>query len=126
MNGFSHNIFYSSIAAILNFNFRLATFLCNNCYLFVFQEQKKIPCRTLNSHSSRAKPQLFTTFLCDQYHRSDLKSGRKKNPNLEKTKLNDLEMFLNNSCTFLIFSNCIFKYLRYLLRGKKIFHVFVR
>ena len=54
VNGFSHNIFYSSIAAILNFNFRLATFLCNNCYLFVFQEQKKIhciPCRTLNSHS---------------------------------------------------------------------------
>ena len=41
VNGFSHNIFYSSIAAILNFNFRLATFLCNNCYLFVFQEQKK-------------------------------------------------------------------------------------
>ena len=91
VNGFSHNIFYSSIAAILNFNFRLATFLCNNCYLFVFQEQKNTMWDTEQSQC-KAKPQLFTTFLCDQYHGSDLKSGRKKNP---KTKLNELEMFFS-------------------------------
>ena len=80
--------FYSFYRAILNFNFRLATFLyIGICYLFVFQEQK-IHCLWDTEHTEGKTSAIYNFFMRPKFTQVSKILNK-------KTKINGFGIFLN-------------------------------